>query len=336
MTIASGLLMVLIGGVFQGSFILPMTLVKQWKWENSWLVFSFLGMIVLNFLLAGIFIGELSQVYEPVPVRDLVLMALFGLGWGLGAVLFGIGMDKLGMALGYPIIMGLVASMGALLPLFILSPGDILKPSGLMLMAGVIIAVTGIILCSKAAKMKSGPSEGNGVKNRLAGGLIIAVAAGLLSSLPNIGFSFGSAISQAAIASGTSPAMAGNSVWAIFFSVGFLPNLAYTLFLTSRNKTLGLMISGFNIRNAGLGLLMSVLWIGSFYIYGYSSFQLGSLGNIVGWPLFISLSIVTGNLWGIWRGEWRGSSAKAKTTLNAGLVVLVIAMVLFGISNLLG
>ena len=330
----TGILMVILAGIFQGSFILPMTLVKHWKWENSWLVFSFAGMIVLNFMMAGMFIGDLPEVYAAVPGKDLALLALFGLGWGIGAVLFGVGMDKLGMALGYPIIMGLTASMGALLPLFILHSSNILQFSGLMVIFGVIIAVIGIIVCARAANMKEGTTAEKGSNNKLQGGIIIAVAAGLLSSLPNIGFSFGSAVAQAAIDSGTSPALAGNAVWALFFSVGFIPNLTYTLFLMFKNKSLDLMISAFDIRNAGWGLLMSVLWIGSFYLYGTSSYNLGKLGSIVGWPLFISLSIVVGNLWGIWRGEWKGSPSDAKSTLNAGLVLLVIAMILFGISNL--
>lgn len=330
----TGISLVIVAGIFQGTFILPMTLVKQWKWENSWLLFSFAGMVVLNFVLAAIFVGDLSQIYAAIPGSDLLLLVLFGFGWGAGAVLFGIGMYKLGMALGYPIIMGLTASMGALLPLFILHFSDILQFSGLMVIFGVIIAVIGIIVCARAANMKEGTKAEKGSNNKLQGGIIIAVAAGLLSSLPNIGFSFGSAVAQAAIDSGTSPAMAGNAVWALFFSVGFIPNLTYTLFLMLRNKSLGLMISAFNMRNAGWGLLMSVLWIGSFYLYGTSSYNLGNLGSIVGWPLFISLSIVVGNLWGIWRGEWKGSPSDAKSTLNAGLALLVIAMILFGISNL--
>jgi L-rhamnose-H+ transport protein len=69
----TAILIVILAGIFQGSFILPMTLVKQWKWENTWLVFSFLGMIVLNFLLAAIFIRELSQVYATIPFKDLML-----------------------------------------------------------------------------------------------------------------------------------------------------------------------------------------------------------------------------------------------------------------------
>lgn len=330
----ASIFVIFLAGIFQGTFIMPMTLVKQWKWENTWLVFSLLGMIVLNLFMAGIFIHELLRVYSAIPFKDLFLLALTGLGWGMGAVLFGIGMDKLGMALGYPIIMGLVASMGALLPLFVLHSGDILKPSGLMLITGVIVAVAGIILCSKAASLKEGREAEQVKTDSMTGGIIIAVAAGILSSLPNIGFSFGSDIAQAAIAGGTSPAMSGNAVWAIFFSVGFIPNLVYTLFLMIRRKTFSLMNSAFNIRNTALGFLMSALWIGSFYLYGYGSYNLGRLGNIVGWPLFISLSIIVGNLWGIWRGEWKGTPARARKKLYTGIGVLIFAKILFGVSNI--
>lgn len=172
------ILIIFLAGIFQGTFILTMTLVKQWKWENTWLVFSFFGMIVLNLVMAGIFIHELFGIYTTIPFRDLFLLALFGLGWGVGAVLFGISVDKLGMALGYPVIMGLIASTGALLPLFKLHTGDILKPSGLLVIFGVVTAVAGIILCSGAANLKEGGGTERIRNEHLTGGLIVAVAAG--------------------------------------------------------------------------------------------------------------------------------------------------------------
>ena len=330
-----GLLLVLIAGIFQGTFILPMTLVKKWKWENIWFVFSVFGMVILNLLLAFIFIQKLHLVYRDVAFNDLFVLGIFGIAWGIGAVLFGIGMDKLGMALGYPIIMGLIASAGSLLPLFILHPQDIVKPSGLMLIAGVIVAIVGIIICSKAANLRTSGSSGKTKNKKLTGGIIIAVSAGLLSSLPNIGFSFGSSIAEAAIENGTPDAVAGNAVWALFFTAGFIPNMLYTVFLMLRNGTFKLIISEISVQNIGLGLLMAVFWIGSFYIYGISSYSLGILGSVVGWPLFISISIVVGNIWGIWRGEWRDSPAKARKLLNVGMIILIAAMIIFGISNIL-
>ena len=109
-----GLALVLLAALLQGTFVLPMTMVKSWSWEH-------LG----DLLVAGHVSLELDRYPSPGPkylrsvcdfaAHDLAVLALFGMGWGLGAVLFGLGMDRLGMALGYPIIMGFIAGLGALI-----------------------------------------------------------------------------------------------------------------------------------------------------------------------------------------------------------------------------
>ena len=132
-----GVLLVLVAGIFQGSLILPMTLMKGWKWENSRLVFSVFGMLVLNLLLAFIFINDLQGVYKQVDFSDILILSVFGFCWGLGSVLFGLGMDKLGMSFGYPIIMGLIASLGGLIPLFVQHTSSVFEPAGLVMIAGI-------------------------------------------------------------------------------------------------------------------------------------------------------------------------------------------------------
>lgn len=331
----TGIFLVLLAGIFQGTFILPMTLMKHWKWENSWLVFSVFGMLILNLLLAFIFINDLFDVYMQVDSSDIIILSIFGFCWGLGSVLFGLGMDKLGMSLGYPVIMGLIASLGGLIPLFVQHTSSVLEPAGLMMIAGNIVVVVGIIICSKAASQKESVSVLNSSKSdKLTAGIMIAVAAGVLSCLPNIGFSFGSAVTDAAIANGTAPEMAGNAVWALFFSIGFIPNLAYTLFLITKNKNAKLFTANGIVKNMVFGFVMAIMWIGSFYLYGIGSLQMGSWGNILGWPLFISISIVVGNIWGIWRGEWKNANASALRKLNLGMFVLIIAMIIIGLSNM--
>jgi L-rhamnose-H+ transport protein len=327
------LLLVLAAGILQGSFVLPMTLAKGWKWEHIWFTFSALGMVGLNLLLAFLFVNNLQQVYSQASPGEVLLLGLFGLGWGAGAVLFGIGMEKLGMSLGYPVIMGLTAGMGGLLPMFILHPADSLQPSGLLMLAGTALVIGGIVVCSRAAATRAGSSATTTQQGSLKSGIIIAVLAGILSSLPNIGFTLGSAIIQKAIDLGTTPSMAGNAVWAIFFTAGFVPNLLYTVYLIRKNHNAASFITQYPARNFGFGLLMALLWIGSFYLYGFSSYQLGQWGNIIGWPVFISLSIIVGNLWGIWKGEWKTAGPAAKRQLNLGLLIQVLAMAVIGLSN---
>ncbi len=326
--------LVLTAGFLQGTFVLPTTLVHKWKWENIWLVFSFFGMLIFNLLLAFIFVSDLPGVYSSVATNDLVILIIFGTGWGVGSVLFGIGMKKLGMSLGYPIIMGLTASMGGLLPMFIHHTSDVLTLSGLLMMAGTLVVIAGIIACSKAASGKDGKSNTAGLANGISGGIVISVFAGLLSSLPNIGFSYGSSITETAIALGTSPAMAGNAVWALFFTAGFFPNMLYTVYLLRRNKSGRAFFTQAPGKNFFLGIIMAIMWIGSFYLYGISSVKMGSWGAVVGWPVFISLSIVIGNLWGIWRGEWQNASRSSRLKLNWGLIILILGMAITGLSNI--
>ena len=94
-----------------------MTLTRRWAWVNTWAAFHSLGCSAFNWGITLLVIPNIISVYKLAPPRDIAIFTLFGAARGLGAILFGLGMDKLGMALGYPIIMGLIASLGAFISL---------------------------------------------------------------------------------------------------------------------------------------------------------------------------------------------------------------------------
>ncbi len=335
MPLLIGFLLVLLAALLQGTFVLPMTLVRQWSWEHTWATFSLLGMFVFNWIITLLLVPNIFAVYSASPVKDLAVLALFGLGWGVGAVLFGLGMERLGMALGYPIIMGLIASLGALIPLLVFFPQTLFTTKGLFLLAGTALVIFGIALCSIAGSRRA-PSEGKSTATRSSTfkiGLAIAIFAGLLSCLPNVGVAFGGNVIQAALSLGVSPASAGNTVWALLFTLGCAANLTYCLYLIVSKRTLGQYLNRETPRNLGLSAGMALMWIGSFYLYGAGAAKLGRWGAIAGWPLFISLSIVVGNLWGLSRGEWQGAPARSCRLLNQGLLVLIVAVITVAISN---
>ena len=312
-----------------------MTLVRQWSWEHTWATFSLLGMLVFNWIITLVFVPNILAVYAASPGRDLAVLTLFGLGWGVGAVLFGLGMDRLGMALGYPIIMGLIASLGALIPLLVFFPQTLLTTRGLVLLAGTALVIFGIGLCSVGGSRRA-PSGGKSIATHSSPfkvGLAIAILAGILSCLPNIGMAFGGNVIRSSETLGVSQASSGNTVWALLFTLGFVANLAYCVYLMINKKTLSQYWNRETPRNLGLSALMALMWIGSFYLYGAGAARLGRWGAIVGWPLFIALSIVVGNLWGLWRGEWQGAPVAARRLLNQGLLVLIVAVVTVALSN---
>jgi L-rhamnose-H+ transport protein len=335
MPLLIGFLLVLLAALLQGTFVLPMTFVRQWAWEHTWAVFSLLGMFVFNWIITLLLVPNIFAVYSASPVKDLAVLALFGLGWGVGAVLFGLGMERLGMALGYPIIMGLIASLGALIPLLVFFPQSLFTSKGLFLLVGTALVIFGIVLCSIAGSRRT-PSEDKSAATRSSTfkiGLAIAIFAGILSCLPNVGVAFGGNVIQAAVSLGVSPASSGNTVWAVLFTSGCVANLTYCLYLMISKRTLGQYWNRETPRNLGLSAGMALMWIGSFYLYGAGAAKLGRWGAIAGWPLFISLSIVVGNLWGLWRGEWQGAQARSRQLLNQGLLVLIVAVLAVALSN---
>jgi L-rhamnose-H+ transport protein len=328
-----GLVLVLAAGLLQGTFMLPMTMTRGWGWEHGWGCFSLLGMLLFNWAIALSVIPDLIGAYRATPGGDLAILAGLGLLWGGGAILFGLGMDKLGMALGYPIIMGLLLSLGALIPLLLEDPARLATAAGGLLLAGTAATIGGIVLCSRAAALKGSGTSGKAAAG-LGAGLVIAVLAGVFSCLPNVGMNHAESLKAAAIERGASKVMAGNAAWALLLAAGFAVNFAYCLGLSLRRGNLRRTADGFG-RNLLLISLMAALWIGSFYLYGMGAARMGKWGGIIGWPLFISIAILLGNLLGLWRGEWRGASPAARARLNLGIIVMIIAVALFGVSSAL-
>src|SRR5690242_7613162 len=108
-----GLVWILIAGVTQGAFTVPMKFVRRWKWEHIWLVYSVLSFFLLPWVIAWVTVPHLGAVYQTSSSRILWLTGLFGLGWGAGSVFFGLGVDALGMALGFSMMTGIYTALGA-------------------------------------------------------------------------------------------------------------------------------------------------------------------------------------------------------------------------------
>ncbi len=189
MALMLGFIFVLFAGMSQGSFYLPATYTKKWEWEHSWVVFSISAMLVINWLVTFILIPNIWQVLGSITAKELAIILLCGVGWGIGAVGTGLGMDRLGMALAYPIILGLVACLGALVPLAVYYPETLLATKGIVLMGGTALVLVGIIMISRAGSRKD-PGGASAIKGSFASGLAICIMAGVLSCLFNIGYAY--------------------------------------------------------------------------------------------------------------------------------------------------
>lgn len=332
MNITFGLLIVSLAGLLQGSFILPMTYARKWEWSHKWFAFSILGMLIINWIIAFLIFDNLPDIVSKIPSSLMLIVLLFGLGWGVGAILFGKGMDLLGMALGFPIIMGINATAGTIIPAIIFSPDIFLHLKGGLIITGAVFTVGGIIVCAKASSLKDKVASGEKSK-QLGIGLTLAIISGFTSCLPNLGAAFSGKITTIALDSGVSGLLAGNVVWSLFFTTGAIVNAGYCLYLMHKRRDFKSLLNENKVTNWLLMVSMSLMWAGSFYFYGIGCSMLGDYGLIVGWPLLITLSIVIGNLWGLYRGEWKGATLGSRRLLNMGLFILIVSIIITAASN---
>jgi len=334
--LAGGLALALMAAVLQGTFLLPIGSARRWRWEHNWAVFSLFAMLLFNWAIASALLPDLIPVYRFVPVSELLAVMLFGTAWGVGAVLFGLGVDKLGLALGYPIIMGLNASLGAVIPLVFLVQRDASAAKVMTVITGTVIALAGIVVCSVAGSRKqSGQSTQSAGSTAFTAGLLICVASGILSGLPNVGMAYAVNIVKAAKVAGAPEALAGNAVWALFFTLGAVVNVGYCVWLMVQRRNFREFFCPDSVRNLALGSLTALMWIGSFYLYGISAALLGNWGAVIGWPVFISVAIGVGSLAGLWKGEWKRAPASALHLLKNGLMVILAAVVTLAVANAL-
>jgi L-rhamnose-H+ transport protein len=333
----AGISLVILAAVLQGVFLLPMSRTRGWEWEHMWLAFSLTGMLVCNWVLTLISLPSPAAIYAAVPRQELLVLAGFDLAWGVGAVLFGLGMDILGLTLGYPLIMGLNASVGTFIPLLWLYGESIFAGRRMFIADGTAVAIAGIVACSVAgARWESAAHRAQRASHsRFLAGLIIAVASGFLSCLPNIGLTFGANTLRSAHNLGASSAFAENSVWLIFFTFGGIVNVLYCCWLMVRHKNLRTLFAAGSFANWRWALAMGAMWIGSFYLYGIGTARLGAGGGAIGWPILVSVSIGVGVLCGLGRGEWNHAPANARTLLWAGLasIILAVLVVPFGTAS---
>ncbi len=331
---SAGLFLLLIAGVMQGAFPLPMKFAGKWKWEHLWGWYSVLAFIVLPFVMAWLTVPHLGQVYGNAPKPALWEIAAFGIFWGCGSVLYGLGIDALGMALGFSIMTALTTALGALVPLAVLTPDLLWRRNGLLIMAGNVVTMAGVVVCALAGEQRDRLRGGVepaiiGRRRSFAAALVICVAGGALSAMFNFGYAFGQPLVRSATALGATPDDALNAVWLVMLPAGGLINLAYCTHLMRKNRSGSLLLSG-RTAEWSSGAVMAILWTGSVIVYGWGANALGRLGSTLGWSLWNAILIVTTVMCGLLTREWHGVHGRPIRWLTAGIGILIAGMFVLG------
>ncbi len=322
-------------GALLGAFALPMKMVRRWRWENTWLVYCVSSLLFLPWILAFFTVPDLVGVMRSVAFGSLFWPFLFGFGWGIGCVLFGLGLKLVGLALGTAIVLGLNNALGAILPLVLFHRSEVHKSSGQAILAGVAIMLLGVVRLRSCGKQErtgirnSKPDGENGSAKR-ASGVLICIAGGVFGTCFNLALVFGTELRDAALHAGATQLNANNPVWCIPRFGGLLANFGFCAYLLTKNSTWSLFNPQGSKLEWMLAIAMGVMWMGGVAIYGMSVEQLGRLGASIGWALIQSTAIVSGNLCGLATGEWQGAGSPALRAMGLGLALLLAGICVVG------
>ncbi len=348
MNVILGVIYHTIGGVASGSFYMPFNKVKKWAWESYWIVGGLFSWLIVPPIAAWLTIPGFGHIIATSAFHIILLTFLMGLIWGVGGLTYGLGVRYLGMSLGNSVVLGFCAAFGSLVPAIYynfhhvagkITFTDMLHSmGGRLVLLGVVISLTGIALSGKAGMMKEKelPEEVQKASIKefaLVKGLIIAVLSGIMSAFFNFGIEVGKPMADAAVAAGLNPLFQNNVIFVVILWGGLTTNLIWTTILSVKNGSYKDFVDTSSpiAKNIMFSALAGTTWFLQFFFYGMGESKLGNGAS--SWILHMSTIILTANLWGIYRKEWKGTSSKTKITISVGIIVILASVALVGFGN---
>jgi L-rhamnose-H+ transport protein len=365
MNVILGILFHSLGGGASGSWYMPFDWVKKWRWEIYWItggLFAWLIMPFVAVLLTTPNWQGILQATDSGVVRNTYIM---GLLWGVGGLTYGLAIRYLGMSLGNSVLLGITSVVGSLgLPVLRNIPGvaelipeglsfsDLMgNPGGQIVILGILILLVGIVLSGRAGITKDkdlgNVKEGVNTEFSLSKGLVIAVVSGVLSAFFSFGIDAGKEMAESVRAlavaqnypfltdsgDGFKYLFENNIIFFVILWGGLTTNVIWTTGLILKNKTAGDFVDKKTplLGNYLFCALAGTTWFLQFFFYGMGETKIGNGAS--SWTLHMATIILTANLWGFYRKEWKGVSKKTYNTILLGIGAILLSVIVIGIAK---
>src|SRR6201991_2848239 len=257
-----GILFHFIGGFASGSFYIPYKKVREWSLESYWIVGGLFSQLINPPLAAWLTVPHFSDFISQASAATLGWTFIWGILWGIGGLMYGLGMRYLGISLGNSVLLGFTSAFGALVPSiyynFVPTPGKttlhelLTTPWGRIVLAGVLLCLLGIYICGRAGVLKERelPEEKKkeSIKEfNLTKGLVVCTISGILSACFNYGIEAGSPMAQVANNlwkqahpdATTNFLYQHNVIYVVLLWGGLTTNFIWCMILNAKNKTFG-------------------------------------------------------------------------------------------------
>jgi L-rhamnose-H+ transport protein len=159
---------------------------------------------------------------------------------------------------------------------------------------------------------------------------VIGIASGILCACYALAVEYSDEVVQIANEIHGNPAWSASwAQMALILWGGAVSSCAYCALKLTRNKTWG----RFGQRGVGLVLglaaVMALLHDGAIFFFNLA-INVGGVSVPVGYPIFMSLAILVGNVHGFRSGEWKGASRRSVAWIVAGIAILIAGVCILG------
>jgi len=334
-----------IGGISAASCYLPNTQTKKWSWGTFWLAQALFAWVIMPLLIGWLTVPGFFQILVDAPSKPFWTAFLLGAAYGFGGMSFGKAINHIGYSLTYTLAIGISAVLGTIFPMLIFGGlGDFFtKPGGGIVLSGMILSVTGVIICGWAGFRKEKDLKQSNIGKagfNMTVGLLLTIVAGVLSGVFNLSLEYGQPIADMAAQNGAGH-FEGNAKQVISTSGCFLVNLIWFLIAGLRNGTLKEFLpqnglSGNTIfRNWLWSAFAGTLWAMQFFFYGLGHVKMGNF-QFASWVLHMSMLIFFSYIVGVLMKEWKSVKLQTNIILIAGLLILIASFCITSYGSYIG
>jgi L-rhamnose-H+ transport protein len=365
MRVLLGILFHSIGGFASGSWYMPYNWVQKWRWEIYWITGGIFSWLIMPFLAVLLTIPDWQGILQATDGSVIRNTFVMGLLWGIGGLTYGLAIRYLGMSLGNSVLLGITSVVGSLgLPVLRDIPGiGEIIPAGLsfsdlfgstggrIIILGIVILLAGIILSGRAGIKKDKDlgyiKEGVNSEFKLSKGLMIAIVSGVLSAFFSFGIDAGkemAAVARTMAVEQSYPFLTqesnsfkylfeNNIIFFVILWGGLTTNVIWSTALILKNKT-GADFTDKKtplVRNYLFCALAGTTWFLQFFFYGMGETKIGNGAS--SWTLHMATIILTANLWGFYRKEWKGVSKKTYKMILIGVGAILLSVIVIGVAK---
>jgi len=316
-----------------------MKLMKKFKFEQTWFPGMIFGLIVLPWGVTLLFCPDAIEGFRSLDPGIIIKSNLFSLAWGIGNVLLGISLVRIGASLSFAILSGVGIPLGVIVPMIFKGSGrfqqaaDLNSPAGRVILIATALMLVGVVLVALAGfgrdKILKKDDERSG---GFFGGLVMCVISGICSVGPAFAFIYSQApIRGAMLERGAGEWPASISVWALGMFMGVLVNVFYPAFLLTRKKSWNVLKE--NPKEIGLSLIVGLNLFLAFALWGLGMLLLGPMGGSLGFGIYFAFQILAAQGLGKVSGEWKGVRGKPIWLMMIAVVILVGAAALMAYAS---